>query len=78
MPKYFFSVEGSGPDSDAEGIELPSPEAAREEAVQAIADMLKDIDGGAWNSGEWVMRVTDEAGATVGTLHFRGDKGSEG
>jgi hypothetical protein len=43
-----------------------------------MADLIADIDGAAWNSGDWIMRVTDEAGHTVGTLHFRGDKGPEG
>jgi hypothetical protein len=78
MPRYFFSLEGGGPDDDAEGTELSGPDVARDEAVRTMADMLKDMDGAVWRGGEWVMRVTDEAGDTVGTLHFRGTKGPGG
>ncbi len=77
MPLYFFSVEGGKPSPDAEGTELPDAKAAREEAVEALADMLKDIDGAFWTGAGWEMHVTDEQGAVVCTLRCSGTLGEE-
>ena len=67
MPRYFFNVDGEPPDS--EGLELPDSDAARAEAIRAAGEMLRDIDG-AFDGGEWVMRVT-EGDLPILTLQFR-------
>jgi hypothetical protein len=75
MPRFYFSLEGGRPDGESEGTELLDAAAALEETVEAMADMLRDIDGSVWKGGEWIMRITDETGATVGTLLVRGTRG---
>ena len=75
MPRYFFNVHDGRDIPDETGTVLPGPEAARNQAVIAAGEMLKDLDGKFWSASEWRMRVTDEQGATVCTLVFRGESG---
>jgi hypothetical protein len=75
MPRYFFNVHDSRDIPDEDGIVFPGPDAAREQAVIAAGEMLKDLDGGVWGVPEWRMVVTDEQGATVGTLSIKGSMG---
>lgn len=43
VPRYYFDVQnGNKVFSDDEGTELPTIEAAQEEAVQTMADMARD------------------------------------
>jgi hypothetical protein len=71
MPRYFFHSPGDDPSLD-EGMELPSPKEAREQASLAAAEILRDIDGAFWAKPEWPMQVTDEQGATVCLLSIKG------
>ena len=80
MPRFFFNVDnGQGarrPEPpDREGTVLSGPEQAREEAIVLAGQMLRDLDGAFWDGGDWQLRVTDEAGATVCMLRFSGTKG---
>jgi hypothetical protein len=43
MPRYYFDLcDDSGHYPDDEGLELPSIDAARQEAAHSLADMLRD------------------------------------
>ena len=71
MPRYFFHV--------IDGKEMPdtavlADEAeARTEAIVVSGEMLKDLGGAFWNSGEWQVRVEDEARNKVCALTFSAD-----
>lgn len=80
MPLYFFNVEheldGHSPSPpDRDGTDFANPQAAREEAIAFAGEMLRELDGAFWDGGDWRLRVTDEASATVCTLRFSGTKG---
>ncbi len=66
MPRFFFHDTGQ---ADREGVDLPDRKAARDEAIRAAAEILKDIDG-AFSGKQWVMTVEDEAGNFVLELTF--------
>jgi hypothetical protein len=70
MSRYFFNVRDGTEYLDRVGTELAGPDAARAEAVRTAGAILKDLGSEFWNSGEWIMRVTDESGAAVCTLRF--------
>ena len=73
MPRYYFNVHDGRDIPDEQGIELPGPKEARDQAVIACGEALKDLDGDFWKSQEWTMTVTDETGATVCALKFFGN-----
>ena len=68
MSRYFFHVQDGTDRPDHDGVELPSDDAARAEAVVTMGEALKDLDGRFWQSAEWRMVVQDITGATVCTL----------
>jgi hypothetical protein len=70
MPRYFFNVIDGQEYPDKVGTLLTSRDQVRVEAVRAAGEMLRDNGISFWNGTEWRMNVTDEAGATVCTLHF--------
>jgi hypothetical protein len=46
MKRYYFDIrEGDQLIPDEEGIELPSPQAAQEEAVRSLGDLARDAPG---------------------------------
>jgi hypothetical protein len=70
MPRYFFHLEDGASRKDAEGMELSGLDAAREHAVRHFAEALRHSTRAFWDSGDWVMRITDEKGLVFFTLHF--------
>jgi hypothetical protein len=69
MPRYFFHVrDGDSYSPDIEGQELPSLEAARQEAIRANREILgeKLLHGGSLNSRQ--LQIADESGAVLLTL----------
>ena len=42
MPRYYFNVADGRSFRDPEGVELAGPEAAREEAVRVLGELLRD------------------------------------
>lgn len=72
MPRYFFHVHDGRDIPDEEGIELASPDEARNQAVIASGEMLKDLDGEFWESNEWVLTVKDLQGTVVCELKVSG------
>ncbi|WP_425471772.1 DUF6894 family protein [Rubellimicrobium rubrum] len=61
MPRYFFHVESGARFHDDPGVAMAGPENARSEAVLAVGEMLRDIDGEFWaapsSACTWSMRT---------------------
>ena len=72
MPKYFFHVRDGRDLPDTEGSDFPDDTAARDEAMEAGAQILADLGPRLWASGDWQMRVVDDKGRAVATLSFIG------
>ena len=53
---------------------LAGPEEARAQAVRTAGEMLRDVGGRFWNSGEWRMWVVDENGDIICALKFSADR----
>jgi hypothetical protein len=43
MPRFFFHLEDGATFLDADGIDLPDLKAARDEAIRATGEMLREI-----------------------------------
>jgi hypothetical protein len=72
LPRYFFDVRSRfGRDEDLEGSELPSMDAALDEAL-AMAGRLHDLWSGVppESQKDIAIEIVDEAGLTVMTLPF--------
>ncbi len=70
MPRYFFDIhDGPHFTTDEIGVELDGIEAARQEAVKALAGIIQEIlsDG---DQHEVVIEVKDEAGQRVLVAKF--------
>jgi hypothetical protein len=65
MPRFFFDLDDHNDSPDDEGIELPTADAARAEAVRFTGDYLRDHPEVAWDGGELRVRVRDEQGGIV-------------
>jgi len=65
VPRYYFHTEDSRQAPDREGVDLPDLAAARQEAVRALGEMLKERSEAFWNEGLLRMRVADGAGLTL-------------
>jgi hypothetical protein len=70
MPRYFFHVLDGVNLIDKEGTVLSDVEEAREQAVVAAGEAIKDMGSRFWAGEVWEMNVTDESGATVCALSF--------
>jgi len=79
MPRYYFHVEDHHTTLDQEGVELRDLEAARQEALQAAGDMLRNGAGkSVWDGKPFRMWVTDQPegrGKTFFTLRFSAAEG---
>ena len=69
MPRYFFNIHDGTSFIDKQGTELPDLMAARREAIQTSAKMLKD-SADYWDGTEWRMDVLNEAQEVVLRLTF--------
>lgn len=69
MPRFFFHVDDGTGHLDLDGVELPTPDAARLEAVRLAGAILKDSPALVALGEAWHMEVTDG----VGTALFRLD-----
>jgi uncharacterized protein DUF6894 len=70
MPIYHFNVHDGRDYPDREGSSFPDLSAARAEAVQRVADLLKQGAHGFWGGRPWHMDVADASGLTLFTLMF--------
>ena len=68
--RYFFHVQDGTSVPDDDGVELRDGEEAREQAVVAAGEALRNTGRKFWSSGEWAMHVVDESGETVCRLRF--------
>ncbi|TXN21780.1 MULTISPECIES: DUF6894 family protein [Methylobacterium] len=72
MPRYFLHIrEGAELIEDAEGMELPSLEAARAEALESARCILADRVRNGRPIGRGTVEVTDETGAVLAYLPLR-------
>ena len=55
---------------DQDGEELPNEEAARQEALESIRDILSEGAYEGWDRTDWTMAVSDEGGRAVATIPF--------
>ncbi|WP_409934801.1 DUF6894 family protein [Rhizobium leguminosarum] len=78
MPKYFFHIRRNDVfEEDLEGIDLASPEQAREEAVAAAREIVAEgIRRGDPADGATFEIMTEE-GSLVATVPFRSAVGLE-
>jgi hypothetical protein len=73
MALFFFHVSENGAEIlDHDGVEFPSLQEARAQAVVAAGEAIKDLGETFWRTEAWHMSVTDESGATVCTLDVAG------
>lgn len=71
MPLYFFHLSNGCPYQDIDGLELPTLEAAHEEAVGFASDVIKDhIKQYGHHTGNWSVIVTDEGGRQMFKVAF--------
>lgn len=72
VPRYYFHIRNhDGFDEDLEGTELPSFEAAREEAIAAAREILAErVLQGDLIDGD-VFEITREDGVIIDRIPFR-------
>jgi hypothetical protein len=66
MPRYFFHIKDGKDITDTEGTELGDIAQARNQAIVAAGEMIRQTDT-VWNGSDWRMDVTDEAFRCVAT-----------
>jgi hypothetical protein len=70
MPRYFFNVRDGANLIDNDGTVLSDVAEAREQAVVAAGEAIRDMGARFWAGELWEMTVIDESGATVCALTF--------
>lgn len=65
MPRYFFHTQNGDCIRDDQGEELRSVEAAREEAVAVLGEILRYRGASFWTTRAFSVIVTDTEGRTV-------------
>ena len=65
MPRYFFHTQNGDCIRDDQGEELKSVDAAREEAVAVLGEILRYRGASFWTTRAFSVIVTDDEGRTV-------------
>lgn len=65
MPRYFFHTQNGDCIRDDQGEELRSVDAAREEAVAVLGEILRYRGASFWTTRAFSVIVTDIEGQTV-------------
>ncbi|NBB64019.1 hypothetical protein GVN18_32660 [Pseudomonas sp. ODNR1LW] len=65
MPQYYFHTENGDCIRDDQGEELPDTNAAREEAVAVLGEILRYRGRAFWDTASFSVIVTDSDGRTV-------------
>lgn len=65
MPRYFFHTQNGDCIRDDQGEELRSVDAAREEAVAVLGEILRYRGASFWTTRAFSVIVTDDEGQTV-------------
>ena len=78
MTCYFFHIQDGDTMLDAEGVELPDLNAAREEAIRACGEIVRDIPT-AFKNGEpfrlWVTNQPNGRGIKMFTVTVTAEDG---
>ena len=61
MARYYFNIDDGMAIDDDLGMELSSLAAAKCEAVSYAGRLICEHAGEFWNSGDWIMTVTNGA-----------------
>lgn len=72
MPIYFFHIQDTKWNSDAEGLYLEDDGAARREAIRTTSEMVRDCPEDFWGSRPWSVTVTDAAGSILYEISMNG------
>lgn len=75
MPRYYFHTENGDRIRDDQGEELAGVEAAREEAVTVLGEILRYRGGSFWDTGSFSVIVTDDGGRTVVSITAAASEG---
>jgi hypothetical protein len=70
MPRFYFHVKDGADIRDEVGTELPSIDAARNQAVASSSEMIWDLGRKFRLAEVWQMIVTDENGRELFELSF--------
>jgi hypothetical protein len=70
VPRFYFHVQDGSDYPDLQGTMLDDLDAARREAVRFAGSLLAEKPDEFWQSGEWVVRVTDATNLTLFELRF--------
>jgi len=65
LPRYYFHTENGERVRDEQGEDLSDLDAAREEAVTILGEILRYRGATFWTTGSFSVIVTDEAGNAV-------------
>jgi hypothetical protein len=65
LPRYFFHTQNGDCIRDDQGEELKSVDAAREEAVAVLGEILRYRGASFWTTRAFSVIVTDTEGRTV-------------
>jgi hypothetical protein len=65
LPRYFFHTQNGDCIRDDQGEELRSVDAAREEAVAVLGEILRYRGASFWTTRAFSVIVTDDEGRTV-------------
>jgi hypothetical protein len=65
LPRYFFHTQNGDCIRDDQGEELRSVDAAREEAVAVLGEILRYRGASFWTTRAFSVIVTDDEGQTV-------------
>lgn len=71
MPRYFFHTHNGDCIRDELGEDLPDAEAAREEAVTVLGEILRYRGAAFWSTRSFSVIVTDAEGRTVVSVTAR-------
>ena len=65
MPRFFFDIPGSGANVDTRGLDLPDNQAAREQAITCVRELLREGSASGWDMRGWRLVVTDATDRVV-------------
>jgi hypothetical protein len=68
MPRYFFDTEDGARSEDDEGMELPSRDAARVQAIRYAGMVLSGDPAILWKGDTFKVEVRNETGSRLFTV----------
>jgi hypothetical protein len=80
MIRFFFHMQDDSTTLDDEGTELPDVNAAKQEAIRACGEMIREIPAAIRRGNVWRLWVTDQPlgrGHTLFTLTVAAENGEK-